>query len=229
MNELLGNVEMFYQNFYKKCLRSGFVGKAQDKTHRMMESQFTEKNFFPNVLEVGSGFGDHFPFVRHRFNHYLQTDIREFKENGSQVSDAKSCSFQVADVMNLQFQENTFDRSIATCLLLHLPEPELALQELRRVTVKSGGKITLLVPCEPGLLLRFTRMVITSKKAKRLGFKGYNLFNARDHVTYFLRIHRLIKHVFKDDSIKIQRKPFLIPSWNLNFYFVYHVTLGPRE
>lgn len=219
-----GNVDLFYSKFYEKCLRQGFVGNAQNKTHQAMEHPFAPEKYFHTVLEVGSGYGDHLPFVRHKYSKYLQTDIRQLKSDSE--SEDFTQGFEIADVMNLKYSENSFDRCIATCLLLHLPDPELALSELRRVARKPGGVITLLVPCEPGILLRIARLLITSRKAQRIGYEGYELFNARDHVTYFLRIHRLIKFVFRNDLIKIQRMPFHIPSWNLNFYYVYQITVG---
>lgn len=218
-----GNVDFFYQEFYENCLRHGFIGKAQNRTHRAMEIDFPPELKFRNVLEVGSGFGDHLPFVRHKYDSYLQTDIRQSLDTRGQGDSAQS--FQIADVMNLQFPDNNFDRCIATCLLLHLSDPEIALAELRRVSKNSGGRISLLVPCEPGMALRLARFFITSRKARKIGYVGYDLFNARDHVTYFLRVHKLIKYIFRDDIIKIRRMPFRIPSWNLNFYYVYQIRM----
>jgi len=80
----------------------------------------------------------------------------------------------VADAQVLPFLDNSFGRVIATCLLLHLQEPELALLEWRRVT-ENNGLITILIPTEPGLLLRLSRALLTSPKARRLGFDGYSL------------------------------------------------------
>ena len=222
-----GNVDHFYKNYYIRCLRQGFAGKAQDKTHEFMERPFFPSDNFSTVLEVGSGFGDHLPFVKHKFEKYFQTDIRPIVETITTNYHQGSICSEVADVMRLQYEDNKFDRCIATCLLLHLEQPEIALQELRRVAKRPGGRITLLVPCEPGILLRIARAVITARKAKRLGFSGYDLFNARDHVTHLPRIDRLIKHVFKADQVDISRRPFRIRSWNLNFYYVYQITLGP--
>ena len=221
-----GNVDHFYKNYYIPCLRQGFAGKAQDKTHQSMERPFSSTDNFSTVLEVGSGLGEHLPFVKHKFESYFQTDIRPLVGTITTHNHQGLIYSEVADVMQLQYGDNKFDRCIATCLLLHLENPEIALRELRRVTKHPGGQITLLVPCEPGILLRIARVMITAKKAKRLGFSGYELFNARDHVTYLPRIDRLIKHVFVADQVNICRRPFRIRSWNFNFYYVYQITIG---
>jgi hypothetical protein len=220
-----GDVDDFYSNFYERTLRQGSIGRAQDRTHKAMEKIFTRDDIFNKVLEVGSGFGDHLPFVRHGFSEYVQTDIRAMPQVQPLTIRDSTILNEIADVTDLPYKEKEFDRCIATCLLLHLEDPESALLELRRVAKRPHGQITLLVPCEPGILLRLARKLLTERKAARLGFPGYSLFNVRDHVTYFLRIHRLIKYVFRDDSITVSRKPFGFPSWNFNFYYVYQIKL----
>jgi len=50
-------------------------------------------------------------------------------------------SFQVADVFDLPFAEHSFDHIFVCFLLEHVPDPELALSNLRRMLV-GGGSIT---------------------------------------------------------------------------------------
>ena len=50
-------------------------------------------------------------------------------------------NFQIADVFDLPFAEQSFDHVFVCFLLEHVPEPERALQNLGRV-LKSGGSIT---------------------------------------------------------------------------------------
>ena len=52
-------------------------------------------------------------------------------------------SFEVADVFNLPFAEESFDHVFVCFLLEHLAEPERALLNLRRM-LKEGGAITLI-------------------------------------------------------------------------------------
>ena len=52
-----------------------------------------------------------------------------------------NASFQVADVFDLPFAERSFDHVFVCFLLEHVPEPERALVQLRRV-LAEGGSIT---------------------------------------------------------------------------------------
>ena len=52
-------------------------------------------------------------------------------------------NFQQADIMKLPFQDNSFDHIFVCFVLEHLPNPEYALQNLKRV-LKKGGSITVI-------------------------------------------------------------------------------------
>jgi phosphatidylethanolamine/phosphatidyl-N-methylethanolamine N-methyltransferase len=224
-----GNVDHFYSNYYDLVLRSGFTGAAQNRTHRALEKHWNSLDMFDQVLEVGAGAGDHRQFVRHQYKRYYETDIRLPRgARPTSLNSGESLVKEYADFTNLHYEDAKFDRVIATCLLLHLEKPELALNEARRVT-KDSGVISILVPCEPGILLRLSRSLLTARKARRLGFEGYYLFNARDHVSYFTRIDRLIRTVFEKDEIRVSRFPFGLPSWNFNFYYVFTIYRSSDE
>jgi ubiquinone/menaquinone biosynthesis C-methylase UbiE len=194
-----------------------------------MEKFWSRSDEFKNVLEVSAGAGCHRQFVKHKYSAYHETDIRlhDSTLDSRYYHEEKEHQFQVirglADVNQLPYEDESFDRVIATCLLLHLEKPEKALYELNRVTNKHFGVISILVPCEPGILLRASRRLLTTPKAKRLGFSGYELFNARDHRNHISGVDKMIRHVFQKDRIRVSRHPFLLASWNLNLYFVYTI------
>lgn len=231
-NKDFGNVDLFYSKYYDQILRTGLIGSAQNRTHEAIEKLWSPQDKFVRVLEVGAGSGDHRQFVKHKYSFYYETDIRfpdgTFDPDMSSMLEESKPNVvrEIADVMELQYVDAFFDRVIATCLLLHLSNPENALLEMKRVTKAKGGVITILVPCEPGILLRLSRKFLTARKAKRLGFAGYELFNARDHANYISSVDKLIRHVFDDDRVSIRRLPFHIPSWNFNLYFVYTIFRG---
>ena len=215
-----GDPDAFYDRYYQQVLRTGVVGSAQDRTHRALERRTPPGTRFPRVLEVGAGKGEHFDFVRHEFEEYVETDIRAADERIGRVDSRRR--FEEADAQALPFEDASFDRVVATCLLLHLPEPEAGLREWRRVT-RSGGVLSLLVPCDPGAFVRSTRQVLTMPAVRRSGFQGYKLFNARDHRNHVGSIDRLVKHTFRHDHLSVYRFPFGVDSWNLNAFFVYDV------
>ena len=207
---------------------------SQDRTHLAIENRWNRHDIFEQVLEVGAGAGNHRQFVNHQCRIYYETEIRltnvSSNGNSSHMQGLLESNLirEFADVTQLHCMDATFDRVIATCLLLHLEKPEIALRELRRVT-KQLGVISILVPCEPGLFLRISRSLLTNRKTHRLGFQGYSLFNARDHINYLSGIDQLIRFVFQKDKIQVQRLPFRWPSWNLNLYYVYTIYRGEDE
>jgi phosphatidylethanolamine/phosphatidyl-N-methylethanolamine N-methyltransferase len=233
-NSDFGDVDHFYSEYYNLVLQSGLVRVSQDRTHRAIENRWNRHDMFEQVLEVGAGAGNHRKFVNHQYRIYYETDIRftnvSSNSNSShmQVLLESNLKREFADITQLHYKDATFNRVIATCLLLHLEKPEAALCELRRVT-KGLGVISILVPCEPGLFLRIARSLLTSRKAHRLGFQGYSLFNARDHINHLSGIDQLIRFVFKNDKIQVSRLPFRWPSWNFNFYYVYTIYRGEDE
>lgn len=215
-----GNPDVFYSRYYQQVLRTGIVGSAQDRTHRALERRAPAGMRFDRVLEVGAGKGEHFDFVQHDFGSYVETDIRAADARIGRADPRRL--FTEADAQDLPFEDASFDRVIATCLLLHLPEPETALREWRRVA-RPGAMLNLLVPCDPGAFVRSTRQVLTVPAVRRSGFRGYDLFNARDHRNHVGSVDRLVKHTFRHDRMSVYRFPFRLDSWNLNAFFVYDV------
>ena len=213
-----GDPDTFYSTHYRQVLCTGVVGKAQGRTHQALERHAGAGSRYASVLEVGAGTGEHFPYVRHSFDSYLETDVR-IPEGMSDPTDPRR-RFEIADAQALHFEDHQFERVIATCLLLHLPDPEAALIEWRRVT-KAGGLVSMLVPCEPGIMVRSTRQLLTMPAVRRSGFQGYKLFNARDHRNHARAIDLLVRHVFRHDDLDIYRYPLRVNSWNLNAFTVY--------
>ena len=93
----------------------------------------------------------------------------------------------------------------------------------RRV-IKSGGHITIYVPCEPGLVLRFLRSLTTRRKAAKRGV-NHDSVHHREHTSYFGRINTLVFEVFNQDLIKRKFFPLRIHSWNLNLWVTYQIKI----
>ena len=129
---------------------------------------------------------------------------------------------------DLKFSSSYFDRLIATCLIVHLNDPEKALREWRRV-LKPGATATIYVALEPSLALRIFRIMFTSRKAKKLGFEGYKLFIARDHINYASGVMELIHEVFKEDSISKRYRPLPLPFWYINLFCIVDIKINPKQ
>ena len=132
-----------------------------------------------------------------------------------------------SDLEFLSFKDEVFDRSISTCVFHHLYNPLRGLFELRRVT-KSGGLISIYVPCDPGFLYRFVKKFITvpkqNKYFKRNNFNlDSNIFNVVDHKSNVYTIINAIRYVYRNDEIRISRFPFPLISWNFNLFLIFQI------
>jgi ubiquinone/menaquinone biosynthesis C-methylase UbiE len=158
--------------------------------------------------------------VKHAFDKYFETDIRQ--ENLPKRESNSIIQLRV-DAGNLSgFDDYSFDRLIASCVIFHLSDPETALREWRRV-LKVGGRLDFYVPSEPGALLRLLRSLTTVRKAKRMGLDHY-AFHYREHRFSYPFIHTLIKDVFQADSLRISSFPVPWTSWNASLWKVVRVT-----
>jgi ubiquinone/menaquinone biosynthesis C-methylase UbiE len=202
---------------------TGNIGRMWRFIHRKMERPF-DGQLYPRILEVGAGNGEHLKALKCNYTEYVATDIRIdiLLQNTVKTNELRIVS---ADAENLPFEDSYFDRVIITCVLPHLEAPFLAIQELYRVS-KKGGKITIYVPCEPGLILRLIRFFSTSRKAKKMNIKNIGLIHYFEHRNYYLAIDTFIKEInFKNNaSLKSRYFPFRFLTWNFNLFKIYQIT-----
>lgn len=96
-----------------------------------------------NVLDVGCGTGDFIRLMAPLVSpgaavgvDLSETMIRAARQRS--VTHVDNLSFHVGSVLELPFPAASFDRVLATQLLLHLPDPLRALEEMKRVLAPSG-------------------------------------------------------------------------------------------
>ena len=224
---------LYYSKYYERVLGTGLLGTIQSYIHRFMNSTL-QKTSYGSVLEVGAGSLEHLRTVDNfDFMNYVASDIRYDDERLIQQLEDKLPSkskgkvkLEFGNAESLIYSDNSFDLLIATCLLIHLPNPEAALKEWRRV-LKPGSELVIYVPCEPGLALRVGRRLAVLPKHRKLGFNDYSLVCAREHISSLPILAELIKHTFKADKVKIHTWP--IPQfrfWNLNLAYFYHISVS---
>jgi SAM-dependent methyltransferase len=149
------------------------------------------------------------------------TDLRPI-ENLIQGGSAR-VENQIADVESLPFADKSFDRVISTCLFHHLENPIKGFEQLRRVT-KDGGKVSILIPNDPGIVYRSLRRVTTLRNAKKLGlYIEAELIHAIEHRNHYLQLKTLLESQFKNDKIFVTSFPFKFSSYNLNAITVFHI------
>ena len=206
---------------------SGFSGKLLQLTHKQLASfgnKFQKQN--DNVLEIGAGQGEHFPFVKRNFATYTMSDISDWgtAEISKILETDNRVRFEKQDIQALTYPNNSFDRVITTCVIAHVDEPYESYLEVRRVT-KNGGTCSFLVSADPGILLRFIRAMLTAPKMKRLG-SPYLLVNAISHRNSAGGMIEIAKHVFQQDEVQIKYFPFRVRSWNLSTHIIINVRVN---
>lgn len=227
-------VDQYYAQHYEAVHGSGRLGQASSVFHQRLERQRRASDHFSTTLEVGAGHFQHFPFVRHSFDTYLATDIRTpddsrlYRELQAGTA-APGLEFKVMDALSLDLEDSSVDRLVASCLLIHLPDPMAAIREWQRVC-KPDAVMDLLVPCDPGLLLRAFRRFVSHPTAAKHGVAAseYALVNAIEHVSPFSRVLTLTRAALEDHRrLEVDYYPFRrLPSWNLNAFAV--LSIGPR-
>jgi ubiquinone/menaquinone biosynthesis C-methylase UbiE len=223
INSDYGSQSIYYEKYYEALnVRGGGIGsRTFQKLHQAMEKPYN-KQFFAKVLEIGAGTGEHLDFVNHQYDEYFVTDIRKPILAPSWFGNPKISCLE-ANAEALPFQDESFDRIISTCLLHHVEKPEKVLTEILRL-LKADGKVMIYLTCDPGLMTRFVRKLTTQRAAERAGYRGFDLFMAREHRNHIGSLLSLVKFVFRDKTVRIKYVPFFIPSWNLNGSVIIHIS-----
>ena len=205
---------------------SGLSGKLLQLTHKQLAAfgnKFQTQH--DNVLEIGAGQGEHFPFVNTNFAKYTMSDISDWgAPDISKILETDNrVTFEIQDIQALTYPDSSFDRVITTCVIAHVDEPYESILEVRRVT-KNEGTCSFLVSADPSILLRFIRAMLTAPKMKKLS-SPYLLINAISHRNSANGIIEIAKHVFRDDQVQIKYFPFRIRSWNLSTHIIINVKI----
>lgn len=141
----------------------------------------------------------------------------------------RGLEFEQMDAQHLDLESGSVDRVVATCLIIHLPDPLAAVREWQRVT-RPDGVIDILVPCDPGMASRSFRRIVSRRAARKQGVPAgeYELVNAIEHLNPVSRVLTLARHAITEDrALEVDYFPFgAIPSWNVNAFAV--LSIGPR-
>lgn len=213
--------QTFYREMYGDLVDGGAVGIFHRLTHRSLERPYGPRDSFPRVIELGSGSGEHLPFVRHSFESYAMVDLRA----PSEPSEDPRVSYVEADVHALPLESDSCDRLIATCLLHHLAEPFRALEEMRRV-VRPGGALSIMIVSDPGIAYRAIQRISSGRRYRKSGFADWRALHAMEHRNHAWSLQQMIKYAFKDDTLQGRGFPMPWASlWNVNLFSVYQVRL----
>ncbi len=128
------------------------ISKVYDVLEKPMESmsmgkwrgKLIEKIEGEKVLEVGVGTGKNFEY----YPEELDVTGIDFSKNMLEKArikskDRKNTKLIEMDAQNMEFDDNTFDTVVTSCVFCSVPDPVEGLKEIRRVC-KNNGKIIML-------------------------------------------------------------------------------------
>ena len=205
----------FYEDNYNEIVSESIFSLGHKYMHKKMESKKQNKKY-RRILEIGVGLGEHRKYIE-------DSDLIYGIDLLVHQSDlSKSYLFTQGDAQKLPYKTKTFDRLIVTCLLHHLHNPIEALQEMKRVVnPQKNNKITILVPCDPGIGYRLSRLGI-KLKLKKASF-NHELIHYLEHQNSFPAIDTAIKYVFSGEKVLVDYYPFRFKNWDLNIFSVYNI------
>jgi len=171
---------------------SGFVLRT---THGLIEKDPRLSDHYSRVLELGVGTMAHFPSVRHGFDTYVASDHdpKVIDWLNSRRWDPRVEIRQLAGA-TLPFDNDSFDRVIATHVLEHIPDPVTVLEEWVRV-LRPGGVLSLILPSDPGMAWRLGRSFGPRAKARATGLP-YDYYMSVEHVNSIFNLRQILRHHF---------------------------------
>jgi phosphatidylethanolamine/phosphatidyl-N-methylethanolamine N-methyltransferase len=216
-----------YRNRFSKVYdESNYASPLQSfamrASHKLVERGLGPETFFPRVLEIGAGTGEHFAFVRHRFDEYILTDhdaealqVARRKIGGTAKG---NIAFDVQSGAGLTYADQSFDRVLAVHVLEHIYQPHLAIKEWLRV-LKPGGMLSILIPTDPGLAWRLGRHFGPRRNALAQGI-AYDYVMAREHVNSCNNLIAILRHYLPE--AREGWWPLPVPSIDMNLFFAFH-------
>ena len=213
-------IDNYYANFHHQIHGTGIVGWYWHRIYSHMSSRLQIDKAY-KVLEVGAGSGQFYNNLNPGSALYIETELRKSDEYEIAIHsgdlELEGRIKRIANAEDLSaYNDNSFDVVLATCVLAHLTNPEIALKEFRRVA-RTGGQIIFYIPCEPGFFLRLVRYFTTRLKFRKHGIRQSDL-HWLEHRNHYLFLEFLAKRTFLNDFMKIQKFPIPGMSWNFSLY-----------
>lgn len=215
-------VERWLASYDQSNYAGGLAGYVLKHTHSLIEKPFGENDHFATVLEVGAGTLAHLPFVKHRFDRYIASDHDAKVIMAASRQDLPpGVELQHLAAGDLPFADSSVDRIIATHVLEHVPAPQDALAEWVRV-LRPGGVLSVILPCDPGLLWRVGRMFGPRRRALAAGLP-YDYYMAREHINSIHNLATILGYHFPVSQVSWWPSRLPIADLNLIYAGTFHV------
>lgn len=180
------------------------VNKFFPKPYKVIvENLIQDVSQSENLLEVATGTGilaiQLSPFISHITAVDISTEMLSVAKEKINRLKINNINFKIGDICNLEFNDKSFDTVLASNVLHLLFQPELALQEIRRV-LTDNGKIIVPTFCH-GANLRtqiFSRILSLLGQTTRTRWGQKRLMHFVESNGY-----KIAKNVYVSDKIPL--------------------------
>ena len=147
------------------------------------------------ILELGCGTGDMWRGREELINRCGKIILSDFSEGmvattRTNIGEHENVEYEVIDIQNIPYENETFDVVIANMMLYHVPALDLGLQEVKRV-LKKSGKFYAATYGEHGIV-EYLAQLLGKYGVEDNASKAFTLQNGKDILTkYFGTVVRL--------------------------------------
>ncbi len=229
--EIIKSVRLQAQHIYSNAeFRKDALSKIQwinELSHIAFENSAPKLNPNGRILELGASSDINLRACKQNFSEYILSDLHTdiLNDNKSYLSSKTNGKVSIVNInatnLSSELDGEKFDRIIACNLLEHLPSPETKLIDWYNC-LKVSGTLSLLQPCDPGIIWRLGREFGHRQHCISKGL-DYDLLMALEHINSAYNIITIIKSLFPNE-FKFKFFPFHLQSWNLNLFFFTHIT-----
>ena len=198
MNEERNN-KSFWDRYAKlydfEILR--FSGKAYAEMYRLMSNVLSKEM---KVLEIATGTGLIALNIANCVHSITATDFSpKMIETAKRKPAPENVSFSVEDATALSFADETFDAVIISNALHIMPEPEMALANIKRVLKPEG---LLIAPNYSHGHLKDSTWKLNALVLKLIGFETYSKWKPEEYIDF------INKNGFSVENWKVMKAAF---------------------
>jgi SAM-dependent methyltransferase len=140
---------------------------------------------FRRTLEIGAGVGEHLFYERltsKQESDYCALELRENMATDIRIRFPRVQTIVGDCQQRLNFEDGYFDRILAVHVLEHLPNLPAAVEEMYRLSDKSRGVFSVVIPCEGSLAYSLARRLSAQRIFEKRYKQSYRWFIEREHI-----------------------------------------------
>ena len=156
---------------------------------------------FERTLEIGAGLGEHLKYEKltpPQRKNYFCLDLRaNMVEVIHQTYPDVEAIVHDCQQPLTRFKDGYFDRILTIHVLEHLPDLPTAIREAYRLIDTEKGILSVLIPCEGGLVYGLSRRISAQRIFEKQYKQSYKWFFAREHINVVNEILNELRPYFE--------------------------------